>query len=71
MWSLEDYKVQVNDQENFYSFKETFGTQDGFNIAAALTAYDGKPDDITDLSVGRLRFITKNWDSDDPQMEFF
>ena len=71
MFSFEDYKVQVNEQTNFYSYKDTFGIEDGFNFAAALTAYDGSSEDITDFSTGRLRFVTKNWDSEDPEMETF
>ena len=71
MFSQEDYKVQVNEQTNFYDYKQTFGIEDGFNFAAALTAYDGSSEDITDLSVGRMKFVTKNWDSEDPKMETF
>ena len=30
----------------------SFGYEDGFMMAAAVTGFDGSPDDITDLSIG-------------------
>ena len=57
--NLVDYTVRVYDQENFYDIKEEFGPEDGFMLAAGLTAYDSSPEDITDLSIGRLKFIKK------------
>ena len=65
MFSRLDYKVQVHDQENFYSYTQEFSVQDGFMIAAAVTAYDGNQDDITDETIGRLKFVRKTWDGED------
>ena len=58
---LIDYTVRVYDRENFFDIKEEFGPEDGFMLAAGLTAYDKSPDDITDLSIGRLKFIKKTF----------
>ena len=55
----------VNDRENFYPFDSEFGAKDGFMVAAAITAFDGSSEDITDLSYGRLKFVMKSWDSTD------
>lgn len=56
----------MHDQENFYKFTEEFKVNDGFMLAAALTAYDGNSTDITDHSIGRLKFTRKTWDGSDP-----
>ena len=34
-------------------------------IAAGISAYDGSSEDEEDLSVGKLRFILKQWGTDD------
>ena len=33
-------------------------------IAAGLTAWDGKSHDITDPSIGELKFYVKHWDQE-------
>lgn len=57
-----DYKVQVHEQKQFYedSAKLTL-ENDGFLMAAAITAFDENPYDITDLEIGELKFIRKRW----------
>lgn len=40
MFTKTDYKVQVYDLESFYDYEAYFGVDDGFIVAAALTAYD-------------------------------
>mmetsp|Transcript_24759 Transcript_24759/g.30942 ORF Transcript_24759/g.30942 Transcript_24759/m.30942 type:complete len:199 (-) Transcript_24759:1123-1719(-) len=66
MFTLTDYIVRVHDQDNFYAFTEGFGVEDGFMVAAAVSSYDGSPEDITDLSIGRMKFVKKTWDGTDP-----
>lgn len=56
--------------ENYYSLDDDFGLQDDFMLAAALTAYDGSPEPITDLSIGRLRFIKKRFGRGISRVEF-
>ena len=46
MISLADYKVQVHDLEEYYDSVAQFGTNDGFQVAAAVTKYDGSTEEI-------------------------
>ena len=39
--SYSDYKIQVSDQENFYTDEDFFGNENGFMFAAGVTNYDG------------------------------
>ena len=59
LMNFSDYKVQVHETDFYYDLKEPFGTLDGFAVAAAVTSYDGSPLDITDPSIGELKFIAK------------
>ena len=71
LFSQVDYKVQVHEQENFYDMEEVFGYKDGFMVAAGLTAYDGNSQDITDPSIGRLKFVKKSFGwTDTERVEF-
>ena len=63
MTNFADYQVRVHEKSNFYEIEDGFGYEDGFMIAAAVTAFDGSAEDITDLSIGRLRFVMKSFDS--------
>ena len=40
---------------------EPFGAAHGLAIAAAVTRYDGKPEEITDPTIGELKFYAKQW----------
>ena len=66
MTNNKNFRAIENMHDNYYDYSDEFGISDGFMIAAAVTAYDGSPEEITDLSVGRLKFVVKNWDSSDP-----
>ena len=58
----EVYKILTAQQDNFFSiFDEVSNTNHGFAVAAAITNYDGSSEDITDPSVGELKFYTKGW----------
>ena len=67
MFSQAEYRVQAHDQENYYSFKDQLDIDAGFMLAAAVTAYDGNSEDITDPSIGRLKFVKKTWDGSDAE----
>ena len=57
-----DYKIQVHEQKAFYDAVDKFNFKDdGFMVGAAITAYDGSAEDITDPSIGELKFIRKSW----------
>ena len=60
--SNSDYKIQMHDQKYFYPEKEAIDSvKDNFIIAAAVTSYDGNPEDITDPEIGELVFYRKEW----------
>ena len=48
-------------QENHFKTFPGFSTEDGFNVAAAITAYDGKSDVIEDPEIGTIKFYIKYW----------
>ena len=57
-----DYKIQLHDQKFFYDASDEFTFQDhGFMVAAAITAYDGSPADITDPEIGEVKFYMKKF----------
>ena len=63
--SNSDYKIQIQDQRYYYDAADEFTFEDhGFMIAAAITAYDGSPDDITDPEIGEVKFVMKRWGGD-------
>ena len=59
--SLEDYKINFATHEQFYDSSFSFSQIDGFQIAAAVTSYDGVVDSIEDPEIGVLRFYLKQW----------
>ena len=38
----EDFKLMKFEQENFYAMRETFGSKNGFMLAAGVSEYNGK-----------------------------
>ena len=61
-----DYKIQVHDQKFFYDASDEFTFQDHeFMIGAAITAYDGSSEDITDPEIGEVKFYMKKF-GDEP-----
>ena len=64
--NFEDYKVETYLLEDHYATNDTFGSADGFAIAAAITSYDGSNEDITDPEIGEIKFYLKTWNIDLP-----
>ena len=61
--STEEFKIQLRQKDYFYDPKSVFSSQsDHFNLAAAITAYDGDPDPIEDETYGSVVFKRKIWD---------
>ena len=57
-----DYKIQVQDKKFFYGDGDEFTFEESrFMIAAAVTAYDGSGEDITDPEVGEVKFYMKRF----------
>jgi hypothetical protein len=54
----------MHDQKYFYDESETLTyDKNQFLIAAAVTGFDGNPEDITDPEIGELKFYKKQWGS--------
>ena len=66
MSNIDDFKVGMHVLEHAYEVDDIFGHADGFAVAAAITAYDGSKEDITDPEVGQIKFYLKQWDVDEP-----
>ena len=47
-----NYKIQQRHLENYFNYTDTFSIDDDFMVGAAVTAYDGNKEDITDLTIG-------------------
>ena len=58
-------KYSTSDELFGYYFSKdmggTFGPEDGFRLAAAITKFDGDPEPIEDEEVGVIRFVIKSW----------
>ena len=61
MIGIKDYKIQMQNFENYYSHTDEWGSDNGFTLAACLTAYDGSREVIEDPSIGQLKFYRKGW----------
>ena len=49
----QDFKIRVGEQKDFFDESDNFTfSANNFMIAAAVTAYDGKREDITDAEIG-------------------
>ena len=61
----QEYSIQIHDKKLYYDAADAFTFEDnGFVMAAAITAYDGSPDDITDPEVSEVKFYRKTFDKD-------
>ena len=61
--NITDFKLLETEEENYFPIDQTFGTTDGFQIGAAITAYDQNPDSIEDPTIGTLEFYMKEFGS--------
>ena len=62
LWNIEEYSLQEAFVEDYFESDETFTSENGFMIAAAVTSYDGKSDDIEDETIGTIKMYYKQWD---------
>ena len=58
---MEDYKINLATHEFHFGSDSTFSQIDGFQVAAAVTNYDGVSEDIEDTSIGVVKFYLKQW----------
>ena len=57
----EDYNAVTTHIESYFSVEETFGLEEGFNVGAAITSYDGDSRIIEDPTIGTMEFILKEY----------
>ena len=57
-----EYQVLTSRKDYFYDLTDDVNyEQANFVIAAAVTDYDGNQEDITDPSIGEIKFYKKRW----------
>ena len=57
-----EYQVLTSSKDYFYDLRDEVNLVEGdFAVAAAVTDYDGNQEDITDPSIGELKFYKRNW----------
>ena len=61
MNALENYKIQLRNEEHFYTNKEPFSAADGFMVAAALSGYKGGAPEPIPAEYGAMKFYRKQW----------
>ena len=61
----QDYVINESYREHFYETSFTFSQADGFQVAAAVTNFDGNPEEIEDPEIGEVKFYLKQWGIDD------
>ena len=57
-----EYDVVVESFEYNFDQNNQFGLDDGFAIAAAITAYDSNENPIEDERIGTIQFYLKRWE---------
>ena len=45
--------------------RDSFGSENGFHLAAGVTDYSSNEEPIEDPEIGTIKFIKKTWDSTD------
>ena len=66
-----DYNILVHEKKFFYDEDEEFSfNSNKFMFGAAVTAFDGKGEDITDPEIGEVKFYRKQWGDDIPGLLF-
>ena len=59
-----EYQVLTSRKDYFYELRQEVNWMEGdFAVAAAVTKYDGDQNDITDPSMGEIKFYMKSWGS--------
>lgn len=62
MFGFNDYQIIVHEQENFFNSTDEWGNSE-LVMAATVTAFDGSSVDITDPTIGEIKFYSKVWNN--------
>ena len=65
-----DYAIQMHTKEHFFNDTDAFGSEQEFWLAGGVTAWDGSSLDITDPSIGQVKFYKKDWYPGSPFADF-
>ena len=58
---LNDYKIQEEKREKYYQYDMPLAQDQGFQVAAAITSYDGSSENIEDPEIGTIKMYIKYW----------
>ena len=58
---LNDYKIQEEKREKYYQYDVPLTQEQGFQVAAAITDYDGSSESIEDPEIGTIKMYIKYW----------
>ena len=72
MKGYQEYVINEAYREHFFETSVTFSQDDGFQVAAAVTNFDGDQRAIEDPEIGEVKFYLKQWgiDDDSPGISF-
>ena len=67
-----EYQINEAHRDQYYDTSFTFSQADGFQVAAAITDFDGNREEIEDPEIGEVKFYLKQWgfDDDSPGISF-
>ena len=70
--SYQDYVINEAYREQLFDTKFALSQANGFQVAAAVTNFDGNPEEIEDPEIGEVKFYLKQWgiDDDSPSISF-
>ena len=58
---LNDYKIQEEKREKYYQHDVPLTQEQGFQVVAAITAYDDSSEIIEDPEIGTIKIYIKWW----------
>ena len=64
---LTNYKIQEEKLEKYFQHDEPFTQAQGFQVAAAITSYDGSSESIEDEEIGTIKMYIKWSGEDNPE----
>lgn len=67
----QDFNIKQYTRENFYDSSFSFSQIDGFQVAAAVTSFDGNPNPIEDPTYGTVKIYMKQWGVENKPGVFF
>ena len=60
-----EYQINEVHRDQYYDTSFTFSQADGFQVAAAITDFDGNQEETEDPEIGEVKFYLKQWGLND------